>query len=184
MKKIVYGNKSEFATQFELDIDDCNGSQWMLGKFCFYINNHRVGDYEMGATLRDVKEYIKDYALHPQRVYAPKLFALSDQEIFDLIYNWFIERDERLNPYIENNTKPEYFRVNLCDEFIDPYFIYKVDSDTQTKFFYGKYNPTTILSKEENFYSILLPREQVDAVLKDTYTELQRIHDLLKAREI
>lgn len=46
------GNIYEFAIQYELDGN--SGCQWMFGRICYWIDGKAVGDYFLGASLRDV----------------------------------------------------------------------------------------------------------------------------------
>ncbi|CAH1193821.1 hypothetical protein PAECIP111893_00562 [Paenibacillus plantiphilus] len=49
---MIVGDRSFFAVEFELDQE--YGSDWLFGKFCYWIRDRRLGDYELGASLRDV----------------------------------------------------------------------------------------------------------------------------------
>lgn len=155
----------------------------MLGKFCFYINNRRVGDPKMGTPLRDFKEYIGDFVLDPQRAYSLKLFPLDAKKIFSLIYNSGNDYGKAFYRYLGKKKDPYDFYLHIPDKCMDPYIFYKIDNNVYTKIIYGKYCPNSIRSKDHVIHSMMFLREQVDTVLKDTYTELQRIYDLLKAQE-
>jgi RHS repeat-associated protein len=39
---------SRFATQFELNLE--SGGEWLFGKFCYWISEHRVGRYDEGTS--------------------------------------------------------------------------------------------------------------------------------------
>ncbi|MBB4595383.1 immunity 42 family protein [Xanthomonas cannabis] len=49
---MIYGDKNLFAV--EMQLDNNSGGQWMLGKFCYWLNGERVGNFEDGTSLRDV----------------------------------------------------------------------------------------------------------------------------------
>ncbi|MBB5866528.1 immunity 42 family protein [Xanthomonas sp. 3058] len=49
---MIFGEKNIFAV--EMQLDNNSGGQWMLGKFCYWLNGERVGNFEDGTSLRDV----------------------------------------------------------------------------------------------------------------------------------
>jgi hypothetical protein len=49
---MLIGKKESIAIEYELDKN--YGGVWMYGRICFWINNIRVGDYDLGTSLRDV----------------------------------------------------------------------------------------------------------------------------------
>ncbi|TGV31306.1 hypothetical protein EN829_033405 [Mesorhizobium sp. M00.F.Ca.ET.186.01.1.1] len=49
---MIVGNQERFAVEFELDKD--YGGVWLFGRFCYWIANEQIGEYEMGTSLRDV----------------------------------------------------------------------------------------------------------------------------------
>lgn len=48
----VVGEPSRFAVEYELN--ENHGGEWMLGRFGYWCGGQRVGDYELGTSLRDV----------------------------------------------------------------------------------------------------------------------------------
>lgn len=138
---------------------------------------------KIGTPLRDFKEYIGDSVLYPQRAYSLKLFPLDAKKIFSLIYNSGKDYGKAFYRYLGKKKDPYDFYLHIPDKCMDPYIFYKIDNNVYTKIIYGKYCPNSIRSKDHVIHSMMFLREQVDTVLKDTYTELQRIYDLLKAQE-
>ena len=49
---MLFGDKKKFGIQVELDFQ--YGGEWLYGKFCYWINNEMIGDFDMGSSLRDV----------------------------------------------------------------------------------------------------------------------------------
>ncbi|WP_028543599.1 Imm42 family immunity protein [Paenibacillus taiwanensis] len=49
---MIVGNRSLFAVEFELDQE--HGGIWLFGKMCYWIRGRRIGNYELGTSLRDV----------------------------------------------------------------------------------------------------------------------------------
>jgi hypothetical protein len=48
----LVGEPSRFAVEYDLDAN--HGGAWMFGRFCYWCGGQRVGDYELGTSLRDV----------------------------------------------------------------------------------------------------------------------------------
>lgn len=48
----MIGDPSRFALEHELDADP--HGVWLFGRVCFWVAGDRVGDFELGTSLRDV----------------------------------------------------------------------------------------------------------------------------------
>jgi hypothetical protein len=49
---MIIGEKTSFAIEFELD--ENAGGAWLFGKFCYWVGGSMLGDYPLGASLRDI----------------------------------------------------------------------------------------------------------------------------------
>jgi hypothetical protein len=58
----VVGQPSRFAVEYDLNED--HGGVWMFGRFCYWCGGQRVGDYELGTSLRDVLFQLDGIANH------------------------------------------------------------------------------------------------------------------------
>jgi len=183
---IIIGNKETFAVQFELD-DDCSG-KWMLGKFCFYINNQMIGDYNMGATLSVVLNdfhYIKNDIIKQE---SSKLFNLNDRQILGLIVRYCYD-DFAIDSYLSENADPNCFRISIGDECMDAFFLYVVNNGQEAKIIYGK--DSTILNDKYNFEvdpnnlisNIIIPQKEFDDVIEKTYLCLNDIYKKIEKAE-
>lgn len=43
-----------FRFAVEYDLNENYGGEWLFGRFCYWCGGQRVGDYELGTSLRDV----------------------------------------------------------------------------------------------------------------------------------
>ncbi|MFB9275607.1 Imm42 family immunity protein [Cohnella cellulosilytica] len=78
---MLIGNPESFATEFELNNN--YGGAWMFGRFCYWINGARIGDYESGASLRDVLFLIEDLVRDQGNRSNKNLFMLDYKEFFN-----------------------------------------------------------------------------------------------------
>jgi hypothetical protein len=58
----VVGKPSRFAVEY--DLRENYGGVWMFGRFCYWCGGQRVGDYELGTSLRDVLFQLDGIANH------------------------------------------------------------------------------------------------------------------------
>jgi Immunity protein 42 len=48
----LLGEPLRFAVEY--DLKENHGGDWMFGRFCYWCEGRRIGDYELGTSLRDV----------------------------------------------------------------------------------------------------------------------------------
>jgi hypothetical protein len=77
----VVGDPSRFAIEYELDED--HGGLWLFGRFCFWCGGAQVGNYELGASLRDVLFQLEQLVKYYERLRAnPRFGAMSASAVF------------------------------------------------------------------------------------------------------
>jgi hypothetical protein len=62
----VIGDPSRFAVEYALAAN--HGGVWMYGHFCYWCDGQRVGDYELGTSLRDVLFQLDELAKYSRRI--------------------------------------------------------------------------------------------------------------------
>jgi hypothetical protein len=79
----VVGEPSRFAVEYDLDAD--HGGVWMFGRFCYWCGGTRVGDFELGTSLRDVLFQLEGLA-RDRRLRASRRFStMPATNVFRLI---------------------------------------------------------------------------------------------------
>jgi hypothetical protein len=84
----LVGEPSRFAVEYELNAS--HGGEWMFGRFSYWCGGRRVGDYELGTSLRDVlfqlEQLARDRCLRAGRRFstmpAIAVFRLLDGALF------------------------------------------------------------------------------------------------------
>lgn len=49
---MIVGDTRRFG--IELVLNDDSGGEWLFGRVCYWLCNQRIGDWELGTSLRDV----------------------------------------------------------------------------------------------------------------------------------
>jgi hypothetical protein len=79
----VVGEHSRFAVEYALN--ENHGGEWMFGRFCYWCGGRRVGDYELGTSLRDVlfqlEQLARDRGLRASR----RFRTMSAIDVFRLL---------------------------------------------------------------------------------------------------
>jgi hypothetical protein len=166
----LLGDTSRFAVQYELDEEQ--GGPWLFGKFCYWIGGQRVGNYELGTSLRDVLFQLiqvlrdKGYRLNDE------LFAMSTDELAIVLDRGLFGRNP--SPYDERSMEEEWARHNLTltVDIFDGWKVFGVESD---------WNLRIVVMKTDGSAPIretLLRRGECDEVLEQTFRELDHLYEL------
>ncbi|MDI2112207.1 Imm42 family immunity protein [Commensalibacter nepenthis] len=177
---MLYGNKDIFAIEYQIDEDHCG--KLMMGNCCLYFQGNPIGKNPYTWYLVDLMMILKQLLKNNDQRYAPKLFALSDQEFSDVIYKvCFEDKDELFYQYLpQKRDLSDYMLVlDNTSVFIDDYIIYFVDNDEYTKVWYCKSTDP----RHNHYKSFLIPLGEAEHVLEQAYQDLARLQPILIAEE-
>lgn len=87
----IVGELSRFAVEY--DLNENYGGEWMFGRFCYWCGGQRVGDYELGTSLRDVLFQLDQLARNEHHranrrfstMTATAMFRLLDAALFGAV---------------------------------------------------------------------------------------------------
>jgi hypothetical protein len=80
----VFGDKGSFGLSLSLDSD--YSDEWLFGKFCYWISGMQVGDYDLGASLRDVMFDIGEMCKHSGKRDATGSLKIDQaSDLFDIL---------------------------------------------------------------------------------------------------
>lgn len=79
----VVGDRSRFAVEY--DLDEQHGGEWMFGRFCYWCGGQRVGDYGLGASLRDILFQLETLLRNKQLRASRRFDGMSAMAAFRLI---------------------------------------------------------------------------------------------------
>lgn len=166
---MIIGERSKFAIEFELE-NEYRGT-WLYGKFCYWIQNKRIGDYELVTSLRDVLFQMIYIVGDCSKRFHDELFEL---DVFDL-YN-------RLNDALFGNGESEYemaskeqswarFNVAIPVDVFDQWKVFLVERQDISRFIIKDLNGVEV-------YEVLLKDSHFDKVIAEIYGELNKLYEL------
>lgn len=153
---LVIGDHSKFAIEFELDQN--SGNEWLFGKFCYWINDTRIGDYELGTSLRDVLFALDDIVKDNGHRAHTKLFELSASDLFirleSSLYGF------KQSEYDELALQECWARFNLAlpVDIFDGYKVYLVENVDEARIIFRNHQSEEIQEK-------VIPRGMFDEVV-------------------
>ncbi|MHA6861513.1 immunity 42 family protein [Ralstonia pseudosolanacearum] len=161
---MLFGKKERFAVEFELDND--HGGAWLFGRFCYWIGGERVGDYDAGASLRDVLFQLKHIVGDGGKRFCPPLAALPATQSFKLIFDALRETNSEIFNYVSLDFMPACFDVCIPVEIFNAWNIFLVEGIEEAKLIYQADGvPDTKLTN--------LSVGEFDVAIKTAYAELE-----------
>lgn len=158
---MLIGDKKSFAVEFELD-NDFNGA-WLFGKICFWISGMQVGDYELGASLRDVMPSLQTIVKDCERRDLEGLSSVTAALLVDAeLYG---------DPLPASAELEMPARFNVCPEIdvFDEWKIYLFDFIGHSEIVYWR-------TGEEKESVTLLPKGCFDRVIRDVYGQVDALY--------
>jgi hypothetical protein len=169
---MIIGDKSEFAIEYELALD--YGGVWMFGRFCYWIAEHQIGDYESGASLRDVMLQLHRIIRDSGKRVHEELFNLNKLELFS-----------RLNDVLYGYRDSEYEEVGLEEKWERFDIVPRADIFDESKvFLVENQNQSRIIFREgcgqgvRGIYEAYTDSGAFDRVITEAYKQLDSIYDL------
>jgi len=163
---MLYGEKTRFGIEFELD--EHSGGAWMFGKFCYWIDGARVGNFDEGVSLRDVlfsMRYIIDDA---GKRTAQSLAHCDEKEVFRAIQESLNESGSDLASLIPADFMLACFDICPHVDIFNAWHIYLVDAQQLSKIVYS-------VDGGKNVKKIELALGEFDAVASAVYKELDSL---------
>lgn len=165
---MIFGNRSIFAVEFELD-QEYNGV-WLFGKFCYWIREKRIGDYELGTSLRDVLFSIDTLVQDSGNRTQVELFGLSGSDLFTRLDGALFGYEKTL--YVDVAVKENWARFNvvLPVDVFDGCKVYLVEDLEMSRMLFRNLNEVEI--QEEKFEKGLF-----DEVISRAHQELAILYN-------
>lgn len=158
---MVFGNKKSFAV--EVSLDENYGGEWLFGRFCYWVNGHMLGDYDLGVSLRDVFSQIQ-YLVKSCGKRNGGFYDLSSEEIFF-----------RINDAIYGDNKycidmASRFEVSMPLDIFNRFKIFVVD-------FVG-IGSKVIYEEDGLIKDFVIDLGLFDMVIKETYIFLDDLYEI------
>ena len=79
----IVGDPSRFAIEYGLT--DNHGGEWIFGRFCYWCAGRRVGDYELGVSLRDVLFQLDQLARDRGKRSSERFSSMPPNNVFRIL---------------------------------------------------------------------------------------------------
>ena len=163
-----FGDRSLVGAQFELNCDV--GGTWLFGRFCYWINGTRLGDYNLGTSLRDVFFSMKWIVADRGNRQGDLLCDLPAEQAFQLLDATLYGSDEVVASASLPQT-PARFDIRPPVDIFDGWKIYLIECHGYDRFLYSR------LAPDASFEIFKAPRGIFDTVIKDAYDYLEHLYE-------
>jgi hypothetical protein len=165
---VVFGNCSEFAIEFELN--DEYGGVWLFGKFCYWIKGMRIGDYELGTSLRDVLFQMKNIMRDKGDRSNKELYALDFQELFNRLNGAFYDYDISL--FYKKSIEETWarFNVTIPVDIFDGWKVYLIEGFKKSRIIFKTADSEDIIEET-------LEPGSFDDVFIKVYDKLNKLYE-------
>ena len=162
-----FGDRVRFAVSLELS--ENSGGPWMFGKFCYWIDGKRVGDYDQGTSLRDVIVALKWIVADAGNREDCRRFSMPSENVYGAIDSSLYGHPENADADFENDPTA---RFDVCPrvDLFDACKVYLIECDGPARLLYKS-------SSDARVEEVFLTKGEFDKNLKPAWDELNRIFD-------
>ncbi|MGL6337913.1 MAG: Imm42 family immunity protein [Waterburya sp.] len=163
----VFGNCSEFAVCYELDQD--YGGLWLFGKFCYWIGGVKVGDYELGTSLRDVLTVLRSVVRDNNNREHQSLFDLSAEELYQRLNSAMYEDNSEYERIAQEECWAR-FQIDIPVDIFDNWKVFLVERSSKARIVYSY--------SEGNVVEVQFPSGVFDQAITDAFNTLFDIYEM------
>ena len=157
----------QFAVEYELDIE--YGGFWLFGKFCYWIKGQRIGDYEMGTSLRDILFQIELIIRDNGNRTNNELLNLDKYDLYQRLNDTLYGCDVCQYDNVAIEDTWARFNVTLPVDIFDGWKVFLVENKEKSRIIIN------MLKEQDLKEAILIPGEFDDVIVK-VYEELNRLY--------
>ena len=161
-----FGDRSRFAVSFELN--ERSGGPWMFGKFCYWINDRAIGDYEQGTSLRDVIVALKWIVFDAGKREDCRRFSMPGEDVYRAIDSSLYGHPENAGDS-EGDTTAQFEVCPRVDVF-NEWKVYLIDCGEQARLLYKS-------ASDRNPNEFFLRKGEFDGYIKRAWDELNALYD-------
>jgi hypothetical protein len=161
---MIIGNTLRFAVEFELE-NDYKG-QWLLGKFCYWINGERVGDYDLGTSLRDILFQLETVVRDNGNRFSNSFFTLHSYELFEKLNEALYGN----NNYDNIPEEEQWSRFDICPiiDVFNNWKIFMINNSNHARIIYKNISKKRIFEGE-------LDLGEFENVIKESYDKINNM---------
>lgn len=160
-----FGDRTRFGISMELDSD--YRSEWLYGKFCYWINSIQVGDYKLGTSLRDVLFQMKYILFDNGNRNGGELCGLSSDDVY-LIIDKELYGNEKNAVVSQQIEMPARFNVSIPVDIFNQWKVYLIECRDNARVMY---------SINASVYDFHLEVGEFDTVFEAVYKKLDSFYN-------
>jgi hypothetical protein len=145
---MLFGNKKSFAIEYNLNTD--YGGEWLFGKICYWIDGSRVGDYDLGTSLRDVLIQAKYILNDAGNRFGGILCEIDNEEAFMRLDKFFYNEElvDEEKHLVQLPDQPARFIIKIPVDIFDNFTIFLIQCDLNSEIIIFKSNDKNIIHKK------------------------------------
>jgi Immunity protein 42 len=169
--KYNFGNRSEFAVSFELNSN--YGGSWLFGKFCYWISDIQIGDYELGTSLRDILMFLRQIVDDNGKRKKTEFSNLSGENLYKRVDNALYGIGSEYTKISEQECWA-CFQISPAVDVFDQWKVYLIEDEMSQRILYS--DPHGSISE------IYLALNTFEKTILDVYNKLYEIYEMTNAQ--
>lgn len=112
----IIGDSSRFSVEYTLD--ENYGGEWMFGRLCFWCDGQRIGDYDLGTSLRDALFYFEELGKYHDLRINKRFDDMDAEDVFHLIDSALFGKDyAKHSQLVEEEKWAQHYIFPALDVF-------------------------------------------------------------------
>jgi hypothetical protein len=164
----MVGDPSRFAIEYALD--DEHGGAWLFGRFCYWCGGSRVGDFDLGTSLRDVLSGLDGMRWAKGQRANDRFNDMPSEEVFRTLDSALFGHG---NPDLGTLPEDEQWArhlVGLSVDVMDDWKVYVVADERVARILFSR-NPF------RDVHVVAVAPGEVDAVLEEGRLALDALYE-------
>lgn len=162
-----FGDREIFGISVE--VNENNTSEWLFGKFCYWINCEQIGDFDLGTSLREVLFEMKWIVNDRGNRSGDNLCRRPLNEVFVIIDQALYESDEPSVSEADPLEMPARFEIVLPIDVFGSWKSYLVGCENYDWFLYKNV-------EKDDLKFFKTPRSVFDSVVTEVYRYLEDLY--------
>lgn len=163
----IFGNKSQFAISFDLDPN--YAGVWLYGRFCYWIGNRQVGNFQLSTSLRDLLWGLRSHVIDNGNREYQSLGELPRDELFRTL-DYALYGDDFKYESIATQECWSRFNIGFQIDIFDSWKIFLLDTSSCSRIIYKNHPHTDIVE-------FCIPRGMFDRAITNAFNTLFDIYN-------
>jgi hypothetical protein len=169
----LFGDPLRFAVEY--DLNENHGEDWMFGRFCYWCGGRRVGDYELGTSLRDVLFQLEPLPRDRHLRVGQRFYSMPASDVFRLLDAALFGTAELNNARVAEEEQWAQYNILPPVDIFDSWKGFLLE-DQQTARLIFAHDPYLDINE------LSLKPGEVDSVLDSALNALSEIYEQARGR--